>query len=172
MQIRILTRDDAAAYRELRLASLRDHPQAFPTDVSEEEGLPIEEFQRRAGPHESTVTFGALEGDDLVGIATLQHPTRKRQQFRAIIVGMYVTTYHRRQGVARALVAAAVEHARTLSDVEEVSLCVTSGNAAARKLYISCGFEPEYVEPRFFKYEGEYIDLERLRMPLRRSENE
>jgi len=166
MRIRLLTRDDAAAYRELRLASLRDHPEAFTTDASEEESLPLEEFQKRAAGDDSTFVFGALDGERLVGIATLVRPTKIRQRFRAMIAGMYVSPPHRRQGVARALIEAAIERARTLPELEEVCLCVTCGNDSARRLYVACGFEPECIDPRYYKYDGKYYDLEWLRLPL------
>jgi ribosomal protein S18 acetylase RimI-like enzyme len=59
-----------------------------------------------------------------------------------------------------------VARARVLPEVEEVCLCITVGNDAARGAYIKYGFEPDYSEPRYFKHAGEYYDIEWLRLPL------
>lgn len=31
---------------------------------------------------------------------------------------------------------------------------------------LHCGFEPVFIEPRYFKYDGRYFDLEWLGLPL------
>jgi len=165
MQIRPLTPDDAA-YRTLRLEALQKCPTAYVTDFQEDAPLRLEEFQARLEPSESSLTFGAFDGDQLVGLATLLRPARLRLNFRTTIVGMYVAESHRRSGLASRLVAACLDRARGLPGVEEVCLCVTVGNDAARRTYLACGFQPEYIEPRYFKYEGRFFDLEWLRFPL------
>jgi ribosomal protein S18 acetylase RimI-like enzyme len=164
MEIRVLTPDDASAYRELRLAALRDHPTAFCTDFSEEAGLPIEEFQKRLTAGPATITYGALDGEQLVGIGTLNHPQRVRQRFRATIGGLYVVPSHRQRGIAMRLLQALVNHARTLLEVEEVLLCFTVGNDSAKRVYAAFGFQPDFVDPRYFKYEGRLYDLEWMRL--------
>ena len=166
VQLRPLTPADAAAYHMLRLEALREHPTAYVTTYNEDAALTTEHLHQRLTPSEATQTFGAFEGDELVGIATLIRPDRERLKFRAIIVGMYVAPSHRRAGLAGRLVAVCVERARELAGVEEVYLCVTVGNEAARRCYLACGFLPEYIEPRYFKYENRYYDIEWLRLPL------
>ena len=59
-----------------------------------------------------------------------------------------------------------IERARTLAGVEEVCLSITVGNEAARRCYLSCGFVPEYIEPRYFKQNGKYYDIEWLTLRL------
>ena len=170
MQIRQLTIDDTPAYRELRLAALRDHPLAYSTDYREEVGLSIDEFRARLA-NEANATFGAFDGDRLVGIGTLLGASRLKQQFRAMIVGMYVVPTHRGQGIARQLLAKCVEQARNMADIEEVCLCVTVGNDAARRVYVEFGFQSDYFEPRHFKHEGRYFDLEWFHFRLRQAES-
>jgi RimJ/RimL family protein N-acetyltransferase len=167
MLIRPLTPDDAELYRELRLAALREHPLAYVTDYREESALPIEEMRKRlAGA--TSVTFGSFD-ERLIGIATLLWTTRLRQRFRATVVGMFVLPAFRRQGLATELLRACIERARAMPEVEEVCLCITVGNDAARAAYVKFGFQPDYVEPRYFKHAGAYYDIEWLRLPLERS---
>lgn len=167
MQIRALTAEDASSYRELRLASLRDHPTAYCTDFSEEAALPLAEIDKRLASTDTATTYGAFDDDQLVGIATLLLAARLRQRFRATIVGMYVTPSHRRCGIARQLLSALVAQACMMPDIEEVCLCITVGNDSARRAYVSFGFRPEFIEPRDFKYQGQYYDLEWMRLAVR-----
>lgn len=167
MDIRPLTAHDAVEYRELRLAALREHPEAYVTDIAEESALSLEDFQRRLADTSTAQTFGAYDDGKLVGIATLLCTTRIRQRFRATIAGMYVLPKHRRRGVAKKLLEACIEQARSRPEVEEVALCITVGNDAARKTYLAFGFQPEFVDPRYFKYEGRYYDLEWMGMNIR-----
>jgi RimJ/RimL family protein N-acetyltransferase len=59
-----------------------------------------------------------------------------------------------------------IGRAREMYGVDEICLCVTVGNEAARRCYLACGFVPDYIEPRYFKYEGQFYDIEWLRLPL------
>jgi GNAT superfamily N-acetyltransferase len=165
VEIRRLAASDAVVYRELRLAALREHPLAFVTDYREEAALEFEEFEKRLGSDISD-TLGAFEAGRLIGIATLLRTARLRQRFRATIVGMFVPAEFRRRGIAAQLLAACVSRARALPEIEEVCLCITVGNDAAREAYVKFGFRPEFVAPREFKHEGRYYDIEWLRLPL------
>ena len=168
MIVRTLTTEDAADYRDLRLAALREHPEAYVTDIAEESALSLEDFQKRLADTSTAQTFGAYDAGKLVGIATLLCTTRIRQRFRATIVGMYVLPEDRRRGVAKKLLETCVELARSKPEIEEVSLCITVGNETARKTYLAFGFHPEFVEPRYFKYAERYYDLEWMGLVLRR----
>jgi len=166
MQIRPLTPADAAAYRALRLEALQESPTAYVTSYEEDAALTSEELNQRLTPSEQATTFGAFAGEELAGIGTLIRPTRARLNFRATIVGMYVAPAHRRTGMASRLVARCIGRAREMSGLDEVCLCVTVGNEAARRCYLAGGFVPDYVEPRYFKYEGQFYDIEWLKLPL------
>ena len=64
---------------------------------------------------------------------------------------------HRRRGVGRALLEAAVEWART-SGVSKLELHVFPHNEAAIKLYESFGFEREGYRKRHYRRGQEYVD--------------
>jgi ribosomal protein S18 acetylase RimI-like enzyme len=125
----------------------------------------MEEIRKRLAG-ETSVTLGAFADGRLVGIGTLLWTSRLRQRFRATVVGMYVLPQRRRQGIATELLRECVARARKLPEVEEVCLCITVGNDNARDAYIKFGFEPDYIEPRYFKHAGKYYDIEWLRFPL------
>jgi RimJ/RimL family protein N-acetyltransferase len=158
--LRVLTPDDAPAYREVRLTALRDHPEAYCTDEAEDAALSWDALRERLTPGATGMTFGALADHKLVGIASLVFFTRARLKFRALVAGMYVAPAHRRQGVATSLLAAAVDEARRHTEIEEVCLCVTRGNDTAREVYLAAGFTTTSIDPRYFKYNGRYYDLE------------
>jgi ribosomal protein S18 acetylase RimI-like enzyme len=166
MEIRRLNSADAAAYREMRLAALREHPLAFVSDYSEEAGLPMAVIEQRLASDLSD-TFGVFEGSRLVAIGTLLRTARLKQRFRATIVGMYVAPDYRHRGLATRLLTACASRAREFLELEELALCITIGNDAAREAYIKFGFQPEFIAPRDFKHAGCYYDLEWLRLPLK-----
>jgi RimJ/RimL family protein N-acetyltransferase len=166
MEIRPLEPADAAAYRSIRLQGLAERPSAYVTAYEEDAALTEEQLRERLTPSNAAQTFGAFAGETLVGIGTLVRSERVRLNFRALIVGMYVVPEYRGTGLARRLVAACIERARTLAGVEEVCLSVTIGNEAARRCYVACGFVPDYVEPRYFKLDGKYYDIEWLTLRL------
>jgi ribosomal protein S18 acetylase RimI-like enzyme len=64
---------------------------------------------------------------------------------QAFVAYMAVEPDARRRGVAKALLAAAEEQARS-SGLQHISLMVTHGNEAARRLYASLGFADERVQ--------------------------
>ncbi len=88
----------------------------------------------------STILVADLD-DELVGFAQL-YPTWESLSLtsRWILYDLYVAAHARRRGVGRALVLAALDHARA-SGAGSVSLDTARGNAPAQALYASLGFE-------------------------------
>ncbi len=73
------------------------------------------------------------------------------------IQGLAVHPDHRRRGLARALLEAAVAEARRRG-ARQLRLRVLETNSAARALYAGCGFEVVGVLPGEFLLEGRYVD--------------
>ena len=71
--------------------------------------------------------------------------------------GLAVGPRFRGQGVARALIAAAIEHARA-AGARKLTLRVLGHNKPARDLYASCGFEVEGNLRGLFLLGGDYVD--------------
>jgi RimJ/RimL family protein N-acetyltransferase len=98
------------------------------------------------------------EGEDgsVVGrlsIARDQHPASRH----VADLGLMVSQSHRRRGVGRALLAAAVDWART-QDVQKLELHVFPYNEAAIALYEQFGFAREGYRRRHYRRGDEYVD--------------
>ena len=142
-----LTEADAPAYRALMLEAY-EVPDAFTSTPQERAAAPASFWVGRlAHPQGLSVAFGAFDAGALVGTVTLEFSDRAKTRHKAHVVGMYVRPEHQGKGIGRALLDAAVAHARTLAHVQVLNLTVTEGNAAALALYERAGFQAFGTEP-------------------------
>ncbi len=86
----------------------------------------------------------ALDGNTVVGYLGCHHVADE-----GFIANVAVHPNHRRRGIARALVNAAIEQGRSLS---RLTLEVRESNAAAIALYQSLGFVKDGIRPRFYTH--------------------
>jgi ribosomal protein S18 acetylase RimI-like enzyme len=148
MNIRILTENDAADFWSLRLEGLETDSEAFFESAEEFRAVPIETvIARLRAPGTDNFTVGAFENGKLIGVAGFAREQRVKAQHKGRVWGMYVTASARGKGVGRALLEALIRTARTLDGLEQIVLSVTEGQAAARALYRSLGFEVYGCEP-------------------------
>jgi ribosomal protein S18 acetylase RimI-like enzyme len=163
MEMRPLTEADAAAWRELRLRMLREHPDAFGSSYEENVTRPVESFaQRLRKAHNLPDSFilGAFEEGKLVGSAGLQREEGAKDRHKADIFSVYVAPELRVRGVARALLTELIVRARAAPGLEQLQLAVTTHNATARSLYAALGFETYGVEHHALKLGERYFDEE------------
>jgi len=163
-RVRRLDGSDIHLLRPVRLAALRLHPEAFGNAYEEEVQAPLDDMARRLLLPPATM-FGGFAGHDLVGIVGLLVQTRIKTRHRADIFSMYLDAAHRRSGLSRALVDAAVAQARA-GGYRVVQLTVTVGNDAARRLYTAAGFRSFAVEPRALLVNGVFYDNEHMILDL------
>jgi GNAT superfamily N-acetyltransferase len=166
VQIRILTAQDAPAYRDLRLRALHEHPAAFATSVEEARQRPLEEVVNALVPGPEHVTFGAFHGERLVGIATLVRAGKAKLRHRATLTAMYVAPDARGSGLGRELLRRAVDAARAWTGLTDLALAVTVGNPVARALYADAGFVTYGIDPRSLRVEGLFHDVELMILKL------
>lgn len=151
--VRQLTAEDAAAFRELRLLGLRESPEAFGSSFAAEKDSTVESFADSiARGH----IVGAFDGDRLVAVAAFYVMGREKMAHRGTIWGVYVHPEVRGQGAGRAVLDAALAHART--QVLQVHLSVTAINTSAVRLYERLGFETYGTEPRALRVEDRFFD--------------
>ncbi|KXY35566.1 GNAT family N-acetyltransferase [Bacillus sp. FSL K6-0067] len=159
--IRLLTKEDAEKYWELRLQALQVNPEAFVTTYEEaiRQENPIKRVESNLTAATSC-TFGAFNADhQLVGVVTLLTEEKEAYKHQGHIVAMYVDASNRRSGLARELIRKAIEKAREM-DLEQLTLGVVSTNEPAKKLYESMGFQTYGIEKRALKINGVYSDDE------------
>jgi GNAT superfamily N-acetyltransferase len=104
-QVRALGVADVDAYRQVRLAALRLHPDAFGSAYEDEAALDRAQFAERLTAADFT-RFGGFAAGDLVGLAGLQIRSGAKERHKARLFSMYVDAAHRGGGLAQQLIAA------------------------------------------------------------------
>jgi ribosomal protein S18 acetylase RimI-like enzyme len=152
MTVRVLTPQDVEIYRAIRLEALTLEPAAFGSSVEDFEKESLESIAKRLQAVEfGTFTLGAFEGEQLVGIATFFVEPRAKTEHKGHVFGMYVTPEARGKGVAKALLQALIARVKTYPKIKKLLLSVMTTQQAAKRLYVSLGFEV---------YGDTYIDSE------------
>ena len=144
---------DAALYRSIRLAGLKESPEAFGSTFEAEFTKPLAWFFNRLSGSD---VFGAFLDIDILGVAGFAVRQGEKEAHKGLLWGMYVRPEARGAGVARRLVEAVIAHAR--GRVELIQLSVVVGNEAARRLYLHLGFVEYGIEKNSLKYDGRYYD--------------
>ncbi len=137
MEVSRVRADEWEALRDLRLRALADAPDAFRATIAEARERPEEwwrEWARDSAESDERAMFVARLDGRPVGLAGVYHDEGVWN-----IVAMWVAPEARLAGAGRALLDATVAFARE-NGGEVIELDVTDGNAAARRLYESCGF--------------------------------
>ncbi|AMG87350.1 GNAT family N-acetyltransferase [Bordetella parapertussis] len=145
--IRPLTPEDAAEFQRVRLAALREAPEAFGSSYEEESVDTIAQWRARLAPREGYVLLGAFVDGALAGVGGVARGHTMKQRHKAEIWGIYVVPAQRRGGLARQLTEALLARAARMTGVRHVLLSVGADNGAAHALYASLGFAEYGREP-------------------------
>jgi len=135
IEIRKLTREDVPSLRELRLESLRLHPEAFAADLDIEEAMPLAQWSERL---DTATTFGGFVDGALAGFVVFSKPGSKKIRHTGELGAMYVRERARGTGLADALIEALIDQA--VNEVEQIKLLVNAENSRAIKVYERHGF--------------------------------
>jgi RimJ/RimL family protein N-acetyltransferase len=106
---------------------------------------------------ESLPQVAAFVGEEVVGFCDII-PNAAAGFTHAARLGMGVRCEWRRRGIGRRMLDACLSLARE-AGIEKVELEVFADNAAAVRLYQSCGFSEEGLKRRGRKVEGRYQDV-------------
>lgn len=157
----------------MRLRALRDHPEAFGASYEEELGDPDGMARLIAEPPgamlggfvpSGAVPGGAIPGE-LAGTIGLTVSPRAKLRHKGHVSAVYVAPECRGTGLARALLDQTILHARA-AGLLGLTLSVTVGNEAARRLYLRAGFRTCGVEPGSLRIGGDLFDEELMVMRL------
>ncbi len=164
LSFRPLQAGDAAAFRDLRIAGIFEHPEYFGTPADEEEAGGLALFEKRiAGSQEGECVFGAFRGETLVGVAGFYRVSSSgTMRHRGDLWGVYVVPGERGGETAERLIRTVIAHARRHVDV--LTGHVTTTNTHARKFYVRLGFGFSGVERKILKVNGRFFDQEILVM--------
>jgi RimJ/RimL family protein N-acetyltransferase len=156
VKVRVLTSNDAEAYRVVRLQALHEQPPAFGSLPEDEPNL--SETAERLAESNDRCFFGAFQGEQLIGIVRLSRYSAPNEKHRAYLAGLYVLPPFRRIGCGRALVGQALSRAANALDIRRINLTVVTQQEAAIHLYQSLGFRMYGTEQETFSRAGRFYD--------------
>lgn len=151
--VRQIGREDAEAYRAIRLKALDNDPRAFSSDAQAEREQPLGWYEEGT---RTAAVFLAFEGEVPIGMAGFIRSTQRKSRHIGHLFGLYVAPEGRRRGIGDRLVTAVLAHAAR--NVSQIRLGVGTYNQPAQALYHRHGFEIYGTEPKSLLVDGEYID--------------
>jgi GNAT superfamily N-acetyltransferase len=160
-EIRRVAPDEWSEYRDIRLAALRDAPDAFGSTYAESAARPEEwwiERTRLSAASDEQAIFLAWDGGTAVGLAGTFFDGPDW-----VVVAMWVAPEQRGAGLGRLLLDAVVDFQRAQGATESV-LGVVDGNDDARALYERYGFRDNGVANPL--REGELLIVREMRLEL------
>ncbi|MBC7783603.1 MAG: GNAT family N-acetyltransferase [Burkholderiales bacterium] len=169
MAMRILTAEDAALYRAIRMAALEERPPAFGSLPEAEPDL--HEMATRLSATRDRCFLGAIHDEQLVGVIRISHYDATNEKHRAYLAGLFVSPPLRRCGYGRALVRAALDRATSDPAIRRVNLTVVTEQRAAISLYESFGFAIYGTEREAFSCDGRLYDEHLMTLDLTPAQN-
>jgi GNAT superfamily N-acetyltransferase len=169
VEIRLFTEQDAQTLWNLRMMALETDPWSFVDSPEELRAMSVQEFATRLRTdHAENFIVGAFEQGAAVGMVGCYQEVPLKRRHKAWIWGVFVAPAARGRGIAKSLMQAAIQRAKTIPAVEMLLLTVAVDQPAPRKLYASLGFRSFGVEPRGLKIGNDSHDEENMVLEFHR----
>ncbi len=107
--------------------------------------------------HPINTFWGAWDGEELVGVCSIDVPSRKRMAHRAGF-GLSVRKDHWHCGIGHMLMNTMMAHVRSIPSITMITLEVIADNERAISLYEQYGFRTCGCWHKFFFIDGMYYD--------------
>jgi len=158
LDVRRLTRADLPLAVPLRREALTKHPLAFGASLQDDPlATAVGDSLGPENPDESVI-LGAFADGALVGMVGVFRETDVKRRHRAFLWGMYVSEGQRVRGAGRALLDAAIAHAKAWPGITQLRLSVTDAAGPARRLYDAAGFVEWGRDREALAWEGRTVD--------------
>ncbi|PHM26164.1 GNAT family N-acetyltransferase [Xenorhabdus budapestensis] len=152
--IRVLSKNDVAAYQQLRFEALRSDPDAFGLTYEEEHTKSEQEFVTILT---DSLVLGAYLNNKLVGMIRFQRGVGYKNSHKGTIWGFYVKPDCRGLKIGEKLIGKLM--AILEGNVKQISLAVVEENVSAINLYKKFGFEIYGTEPVSLKNDSTYVNM-------------
>jgi ribosomal protein S18 acetylase RimI-like enzyme len=168
-QIRLLSADDAVAYKELRLKALTTNPESFLATFEAENLKSLASFSAELRYSLSEPIFGyygIFEDNHLVGYAFLEKSYLEKQQHVAFFYNLYIHPDYRGKKLASKLFEFLLTQLKEKTKIERLFLSCNQKNQPAQELYKKLGFKPYAIKEKSIKWQGQYDDEIEMVMEL------
>ena len=153
----------AQQYRNLRLESIKAHPESFCAVYEEQAQLPKLMFEAAIEkPADARFVMGAFDGDVLIGICGFVplSPSANAGEF----IQVYVRATYGGRKIGLGLMKTAVSETFNIPSIEHVILDVKKENLNAIRVYQQAGFRPHTATKKI----AGMLDEDHLRMIIDR----
>jgi len=150
--------EDWALFKDLRLRALQTDPLAFGATYEEQSKISDEEWRARL-ENPAQKWFFSRESGKLIAMAGVNFAQKEHIKHRAEIIGVFVDSAYRKQGVGEDLMKNILENLKANPEIAKVALSVRGSQEAAKKLYEKLGFRLVGVHEKEAKIEGQYYDV-------------
>jgi RimJ/RimL family protein N-acetyltransferase len=162
--VRLITPEDLAPLRALRMEALVHDGDAFMLSPEEESAQTDDAVRPRLQASDDAFMVGAFDDDHMVGMVGAARLGRAKVQHTFNVWGTYVRPAQRGLGVSKHMMQALIAHARGLPGVQCLKLGVIEGNESAIKAYEAVGFSSYAYEPLFMRVQSGAIAGQHMMM--------
>lgn len=159
--IRPILPEDAELFWSMRLAALKNHPEAFSSDYGESLKKPLLAVADGIQNDDDDFILGAFtERSKLAGMVGFHREQKRKLHHKGSVWGVYVDPQYRGQNIAKTLMKELISRASRIEGLKQINLGVNAANDSAKRLYATVGFQVYGVERDSLYCDGTYFDEE------------